>query len=368
MKVIQVDTAADRSPLAARITVGYTVLAAALVLFVWALSHVLLIIFFAILLSLVVRGAADWLAKRLHAPPRLMLAVVSLAIIVAGASLIYWIGPKLIAQGQDLVTRLTAQLQDLRQHFSQSPFGQRVTSQLSSAGASMFGTAETAVGIGFTTAVDLVVIAVTTLYLSMHPRLYVRGFLHLIPPARRDRVLDVMYEIAHVLRLWVLGQMIDMFTVGVMAAVGLRLLGVPAPYALAVLTGFLTFIPYLGAIAAGLPAVLVALTVGWTIALWTVLIYIACHLVEGYIVAPLVQRRLIDLPPALTILSMTITGALFGLLGVILGTPLAAAALVIVREWYVKDMLGDDAEPAADAPRLWKRRIMAPEAAGSTGA
>ena len=328
----------------------------------WTLSHVLLIIFFAILLALTVRGGADWLAMRLHVPPRLMLAVVSLSIIVASAGLFYWIGPRLIAQGQDLVTRLTGQLDNLRQHFNQSPIGQHVTNQLSSAGVSLFGTAETAVSIGFTTAVDLVVIAVTTLYLSVHPRLYIRGVLHLIPPARRERALDVMYEIAHVLRLWVLGQMIDMVTVGAMSAMGLALLGVPAPYALALLAGLLTFIPYLGAIAAGVPAVLVALTVGWTTALWTVLVYVTCHLVEGYVVAPLVQRRLIDLPPALTILSMTVMGALFGLLGVILGTPLAAAGLVIVRELYVKDTLGDEAEPPAGAPRLWKRRIMTPEA------
>lgn len=361
MKVIQVDAAADWPPLAARITIGRVVLFATLVLLVRALSHVLLIIFFAILLALIVRGAADWLARRLQAPPRLVLAVVSLSIIAAGAGLVYWIGPTLIAQGQDLVSRLTGQLDDLRQHFNQSPIAQHVTSQLSSAGISMLGTAETAVGIGFTASVDLVVIAVTTLYLSAHPRLYVRGVLRLIPPARRDRALDVMYEIAHVLRLWVLGQMIDMATVGAMSALGLALLGVPAPCALAVLAALLTFIPYLGAIAAGVPAVLVALTVGWTTALWTMLIYTACHLVEGYVVAPLVQRRLIDLPPVLTILSMTVVGALFGLLGVILGTPLAAAGLVIVRELYVKDTLGDDVEPTADAPRLWKRRIMAPE-------
>jgi predicted PurR-regulated permease PerM len=360
-----VDMSTDRSSSAIQITNGRIALVIAFALLVWELSHVLLIIFFTILLALIVRGSADWLAKQVHAPPRLMLAVVSIVIVAACAGLVYWLGPRLIVQSQDLINRLTGQFETLRQHFSHSPMGQRVTSDLSSIGSFMFGTAETAVGIGFTMAVDLVVMAVTTLYLSVHPRLYIRGILYLIPPPRRDRALDVMYEIAHVLRLWVLGQMIDMITVGAMAAIGLMLLGVPAPYALAVLAGLLTFIPYVGAIAAGVPAVLMALTTGWTTALWTVLLYAACHLVEGYIVAPLVQRRLIDLPPALSILSMTIMGALFGLLGVILGTPLAVAALVIVRELYVKDTLGDHVEPAADAPRLWKRRIMAPETIGS---
>ncbi len=158
-----------------------------------------------------------------------------------------------------------------------------------------------------------------------------------------------------------------MLVVGTMAAVGLLLLGVPAPYALGVVAGLLTFIPYLGAVAAGVPAVLVAITVGWTTALWTVGVYTACHLVEGYIVAPLVQRRLIHLPPALTILSMTVMGALFGILGVILGTPLAALGLVLVREVYVKDTLGDNIHSAGTAPANWKRRVMGHQRAGFMG-
>jgi predicted PurR-regulated permease PerM len=364
MSVTQADNAGQPS-LAARITVGWTVLAVALVVLVWALSHVLLIIFFAILLALVLRGAATWLAERLHASPGLMLSAVALTLVLAGAGLVYWIGPRLIAQGQDLAARLSGQLEILQRHFDNSAIGQHLAAPLSSVGQHVFGTATAAVGIGLTTVTDVVVIVVTTLYLAAHPSLYVRGVLRLFPPRRRDRILDVMHEIAHVLRLWVLGQLIDMVTVGTLSAAGLSLLGVPAPYALAVLTGLLTFIPYLGAIAAGVPAVLVALTVGWTPVLWTLLIYTGCHVVEGYLVAPLVQRRLINLPPALTILGMTITGALFGILGVILGTPLAAAGLVIVRELYVKDTLGDEEEPAAQAPRLWKRRIMKPKAVRS---
>ncbi len=66
-----------------------------------------------------------------------------------------------------------------------------------------------------------------------------------------------------------------------------------------------------------------------------------CHLVEGYVVAPLVQRRILDLPPALTLLSMTVLGSLFGLPGIILGTPLAAVVLILVQSLYVGDVLGD---------------------------
>jgi predicted PurR-regulated permease PerM len=124
---------------------------------------------------------------------------------------------------------------------------------------------------------------------------------------------------------------------------GLVLLSVRLAFALAALAGLFTFVPYFGAIAAAVPAMLVALVAGWS--LWVAVIFLVGHGIEGYLVAPLVQRNTADLPPALTILSMTILGTLFGPLGVILGAPVAADALVIVREIYVGDVLVENMEP-----------------------
>ena len=64
-------------------------------------------------------------------------------------------------------------------------------------------------------------------------------------------------------------------------------------------------------------------------------------------VAPFVQSRTVELPPALTILSMAVMAALFGALGLMVATPLVAAMLVIVREAYIRDVLGDPGEDLA---------------------
>jgi predicted PurR-regulated permease PerM len=61
-----------------------------------------------------------------------------------------------------------------------------------------------------------------------------------------------------------------------------------------------------------------------------------------------VQRRTIHMPPALSILSMTVLGSLLGPLGVILGTPIAAVVLTVTREVYVGEVLGD---PEVAGPR-----------------
>ena len=84
-----------------------------------------------------------------------------------------------------------------------------------------------------------------------------------------------------------------------------------------------TFIAVVDWLGAG-PAVLLGMSNGPDVALWALGVFTLCHVVEGYVVSPLVQRRMVEVPPALTVLALTFAGAAFGPLGVALGTPLAA--------------------------------------------
>ena len=72
------------------------------------------------------------------------------------------------------------------------------------------------------------------------------------------------------------------------------------------------------------------------------------HVVEGYVLVPLVQRRAVHLPPALTLSAQVILGCLAGFIGLLFATPLVAAGLVLVRMIYVEGILGDreEGEPA----------------------
>ena len=347
-------TTEARPPFASRITLGRIAIVAAAVVLIWVLSDVALLIFFAVLLAAVLRGAADWLAEHTGARVGLMLTLVVVLLlgIVVGAA--FWIGPELVREGRDLVHRLSQEYDTIRQHLNGMPLARSLAKgapQPQTVMERLTTSARMVLGLSLRTLAALIVLVVTAIYFAAAPEVYVRGVLHLIPIPYRPRVHQVMEELAHMLRLWLLGQLVDMLVVGVLAAIGLRLVGVPVPYALGVLAGLLTFVPYFGAILAGIPAVLVALTVSLPTALWTLGVFTLCHCVEGYVVSPLVQRRLVELPPALTVLSMTVMATLFGAMGIILGTPLAVAGLVSVRMLYVGDFLGDhEAEPAREKP------------------
>ncbi len=313
-------------------------------LLLWLFSQVMLLLFFAVLLACTLRGAADLTSRLTRLPAGLMLGMISLLLLALVVGGFWWIGPQLAQQGGDLVNKLSAEIDRLSQHYGSTPWARSIREHLSGSTPSaeqVSAPAFKVLGLTLGALADLVLVLITALYLAISPALYQRGLLRLIAIRHRPRALAILRDIARTLRRWLLGQMVDMVVVGLITAIGMSILGVPVPLALGVLAGVLTFIPYFGAPIAGLPAVLVALTVSPTTALYAVLVFLLCHLVEGYVLSPLVQRRLVELPPALTLLSMAASGALFGPLGIILGTPIAAAMMVAVREGYVVSVLGD---------------------------
>ena len=328
---------------AARVLRVIAILGAAALL-VWALSDVVLLVFMAVLLAIILRGISAFLAERTGVPFKLMLAVVTLCISALLVALVYYIGPRLVTQTQALFEQLRQTLDHLRQTYGDTAWGKLLFQHLSPRdllNSSVFGSAGALATSTLGDVVSAFVLFVTALYFAVAPDLYVDGFVRLFAIPYRPRARASLEHVGRTLRRWSLGQLIDMAAVGVLTGIGLTLLGLPLALALAVLAGLLTFIPYFGAIAAAIPAILIAFAADWRKAIWVAVIFTIAHVVEGYIISPLVQRNTADLPPAVTILSMTILGTLFGTLGVILGAPVAAAVLVLVREVYVGGVLGD---------------------------
>jgi len=172
------------------------------------------------------------------------------------------------------------------------------------------------------------------------PDLYVRGILQLVPESKSSRIADTIDATGRTLRYWLLGQGISMLFVGILTTVGLWLAGVPLAFLLGVIAGILEFVPFLGPVAASIPGILIALTEGWTVALYALLVYVIVQQIENRLIVPLVQWKAVALPPALVILAVVALGLLFGLLGVLVATPLTAVTMVWVKRLYVEDVLG----------------------------
>lgn len=168
---------------------------------------------------------------------------------------------------------------------------------------------------------------------------YVEGALQLLPPRARGQGREVLTAVGRALQLWALGQLVDMLVVAVLIGTGLYLLDISLAFTLALFAGLLNFVPFLGALAGAVPAVLVAFGQSPNQALWVAGLFVAVQTLEGNLIAPLIQRRTVSLPPALTLFSQAILGTLFGPLGLVLATPVMAAGLVAVRMAYVESVV-----------------------------
>ena len=177
------------------------------------------------------------------------------------------------------------------------------------------------------------------LFGAADPDVYRMGLLHLVPLARA-RAGQALDAVVDNLRWWLAGQVCLMIMIGITTGLGLWLLGIPLALTLGLITGVFELIPYLGAWLAAIPAALIALLVSpWHVLLvlgW----FLGVHILEGYVLGPLVQPA-VRLPPALTLLSQVLLGSLVGALGVFVAAPLTVTIIVVVKVLYVQDTLGD---------------------------
>ncbi len=153
---------------------------------------------------------------------------------------------------------------------------------------------------------------------------------------------EVLESVGETLRRWLVGRAILMVVNGVFTALGLWLLGIPLALTLGTIAGLLNFVPNIGPIIAGVPAVLIAWTLGPVPALYVLLLYIFLQSLDGYVLTPLIQQRTVALAPALTITAQLLFGALAGTMGLLLATPLTAATLVLIRKLYLEDVLDEE--------------------------
>jgi putative permease len=104
-----------------------------------------------------------------------------------------------------------------------------------------------------------------------------------------------------------------------------------------------------GAIASALPAVLLAFTKSSDMAMSVVLVYLIAHIVEGYIIVPLIQHRLVYLPPAMILATQFLMEVFAGTVGVTFATPLMVVAMVLIKRLYFKQDWTEPTEGTAEA-------------------
>jgi predicted PurR-regulated permease PerM len=120
---------------------------------------------------------------------------------------------------------------------------------------------------------------------------------------------------------------------GIIVGVGLYFIGVPNPLLWGILGALLRFVPYVGSwIAAALPVVLAAaVEPGWSMAIWTAVLYAVTELIMGQAVEPLVYGHSTGLSPIAVIIAAIFWTWIWGPIGLIISTPLTLCLVVLGR-------------------------------------
>jgi predicted PurR-regulated permease PerM len=130
-----------------------------------------------------------------------------------------------------------------------------------------------------------------------------------------------------------------MTVTGVLLYIGFSLIDLDFAILWAVLAALFTVVPYYGAFASAVPAVLFALADGGAgKALATLAIYLAVQQFESYITVPIVMSRAVKLHPAVIAIGVIVVGQLFGAVGLIVSVPILTAIVIVVDELWVKPM------------------------------
>lgn len=325
---------------------GVVVALLVVVLVAWFARDVLLLTFAGVLFAVFLRTLARWLHRHTHLPVGVALGAVVM-VIFGGIALMFWTrGPSIAAEFEALRQDIPRAAATVEARLQQSEWGRRLVAEIPTMdealpdARSAVSRATGVVSRTFGAITTFVVILFLAIAFAATPRPYVAGLLALVPPSKEARAREVLERVTDTLWWWMVGRVLSMVVIGVATGIGLWLLGVPLAFTLAVIAALLTFIPNIGPILAALPAVLLGFSQSPRTALYVALLYLGIQAVETYVLGPVVDRRTVALPPALTVIAQLLLVMVAGILGAALAAPLAAVTVVLVSMLYVHDVLG----------------------------
>lgn len=323
---------------------GWTILIVALLIVLWRAANLLLLVFGSVL-GAVVFLSAGRAVKRLGVRSRRISLACGILIVLTLFGLTGWLltvqfGQQVVA----LITDLPSAMAEIEKAIGDTPAGEAlITAVRSAVDGSTFADmlAGFALGVG-EILLNFIIVVVGAIFIAVNPRVYVRGIVLLTPPAGRLRISKALFRIGKALRLWLHAQLIQMISMGVLVSAALWMVGLESWGALGLLAGLSEFVPYVGPALAMVPALALALGHGGEQLVLVLLAFAGVRLIQTNLVTPAVTRRVVAIPPALTLFVILAVGAVFGIYGLFFSAALLVVAFVGIRELYLRNVLGEE--------------------------
>lgn len=335
-----------------QISSGTILKAILIVLAFWAayfLRDIILVVLLAVIIASAVEPGTQWFLRR--RVPRILAVLLiysSAVIVMVGA--FYFLFLPLLNQSVGFLTSLPGYLGELQvwnplqntpllsgssavngfsQNFSLAQIVEQISSTVANLSNGFFGAASTVFG-GI---LSFILVIVFSFYLSVEAE-GVTNFLRIVTPAKNEKyIIGLWKRSQHKIGLWMQGQVILGVIVAMLVFLGLTLLKVENALLLAVIAGVFEIIPIFGPILSAIPAVTLSLvTSGMTTALLVIGLYIIIQQFENQLIYPLVVRKIVGVPPLISMLALIIGSKLAGFVGMLIAVPLATMLIEFLND------------------------------------
>ena len=340
------------TPKPTNITTGSIFRAVLVVLFFAALYYlrdIMLVVILSVVVASAIEPGTQWLMRR--SVPRLLAVILMyLLLVMILISIFYFLFLPIMSEALNFLGSLPGYLGDLKvwdplqsssflnqgplQGISQSFSLVDIVNQLDVVierfSGGFFSTASAIFG-GL---LSFILVIVLSFYLSVEQD-GVTSFLKIVIPHKNEAyIIDLWKRSQRKIGLWMQGQIVLAVIVAVLVFLGLTLLQVENALLLAVIAGVFEIIPVFGPILAAIPAIIIALVSdSVTAALLVMGLYIIIQQFENQLIYPLVVKKIIGVPPIVSILAIIIGGKLAGFIGIVISVPIAAALMEFLNDW-----------------------------------
>lgn len=321
------------------ITTGIVAFTVTLLLIFKTTFSVFLLVLAGTLIALFFRGISNFICKKTNWKDSVCITITIIGSLLIVGGFFWLIGAKVQAQAAELTETIPKAIDTANEKLNNLPIGEKIIERLSSASSlkKMQGFAGDFFQSTFGVLGDIYVVLFIGIFFAVSPKIYTDGIVKLIPPTGQEKAKAVVQKIGEQLTKWLKGKLFSMFIVFVLTAIGLAIIGIPLWLVLALLAGLLSFIPNFGPLLALIPAVLVGLIQSPQTAALVLGLYILIQFVESNFITTLIQKKLVNMPPALIIIAQLVMGQLTGGWGLVLATPLTVILITLVQELYIKE-------------------------------
>ncbi len=248
----------------------------------------------------------------------------------SGVSDIVSVVPELVDNAQGFASDMLENLGDSKQIES---YKDSILDKIESVGTNLASTLPNAIwnfGSGVVSVATNIVLGIMIgFYLLFDFRKFQGHLLNLMPKRWHNNAKDLMSRINGKLRSYVGGVLLIMVLVFITQSIGFSLAGLSAPFLFALFCAITDVIPYIGPWIGGAPAVIVGFTIDPMVGVFCLISVLVCQLLENNFYQPLIMGKTMKLHPVTIMLGLLIFNYFFGMIGMIVATPVIATIKII---------------------------------------